>query len=68
MLPNCSLKILLRYASLYNKEEQQLYHTIQNRIKGKDSIENKLLKKELEPSVKNAKDYLRDIVDFGADT
>ncbi|MCI9297294.1 MAG: (p)ppGpp synthetase [Lachnospiraceae bacterium] len=47
--------------SLYNKEEEQLYHTIQNRIKGKDSIENKLLKKELEPSVKNAKDYLRDI-------
>lgn len=47
--------------SLYNKEEEQLYHTIQNRIKGKDSIENKLLKKGLEPSVKNAKDYLRDI-------
>lgn len=47
--------------SLYNKEEEQLYHTIQSRIKGKDSIENKLKKKNLETSVKNAKDYLRDI-------
>lgn len=47
--------------SLYNKEEEQLYHTIQSRIKGKDSIENKLKKKNLEASVKNAKDYLRDI-------
>lgn len=47
--------------SLYNKEEAQLYHTIQSRIKGKDSIENKLKKKNLETSVKNAKDYLRDI-------
>ena len=47
--------------SLYNKEEEQLYHTIQSRIKGKDSIENKLEKKKLETSVKNAKDYLRDI-------
>lgn len=47
--------------SLYNKEEEQLYHTIQSRIKGKDSIENKLIKKNLEASVKNAKDYLRDI-------
>ena len=33
--------------SLYNKEEEQLYHTIQSRIKGKDSIENKLEKKKL---------------------
>lgn len=47
--------------SLYNKEEEQLYHTIQSRIKGKDSIENKLIKKNLDTSVKNAKDYLRDI-------
>lgn len=47
--------------SLYNKEEEQLYHTIQSRIKGKDSIEKKLIKKNLEASVKNAKDYLRDI-------
>lgn len=47
--------------SLYNKEEEQLYHTIQSRIKGKDSIENKLMKKNLDTSVKNAKDYLRDI-------
>ena len=47
--------------SLYNKEEEQLYHTIQSRIKGKDSIVNKLEKKKLETSVKNAKDYLRDI-------
>lgn len=47
--------------SLYNKEEEQLYHTIQSRIKGKDSIENKLRKKGLEASEKNAKDHLRDI-------
>ena len=47
--------------SLYNKEEEQLYHTIQSRIKTKDSIENKLKKKNLEASEKNAKDYLRDI-------
>lgn len=47
--------------SLYNKEEEQLYHTIQSRIKTKDSIENKLRKKDLEVSEKNAKDYLRDI-------
>lgn len=47
--------------SLYNKEEEQLYHTIHSRIKTKDSIENKLKKKNLEASEKNAKDYLRDI-------
>ena len=37
--------------SLYNKEEEQLYHTIQSRIKGKDSIENKLEKKKLAEAV-----------------
>lgn len=47
--------------SLYAKKEEQLYHNIQYRIKTKESIENKLIKRGLEPIVGNAKDYLRDI-------
>ncbi len=47
--------------SLYAKKEEQLYHNIQYRIKTKESIENKLIKRGLEPIVGNAKDCLRDI-------
>lgn len=47
--------------SLYAKKEEQLYHNIQYRIKTKESIENKLIKRGLEPTVSNAKDCLRDI-------
>lgn len=47
--------------SLYAQKEEQLYHNIQYRIKTKESIENKLVKRGLEPTVGNAKDCLRDI-------
>lgn len=47
--------------SLYAKKEEQLYHDIQCRIKTKESLENKLKVKKLEPTVGNAKDCLRDI-------
>lgn len=47
--------------SLYNEKEGQLYHMIQSRIKTKESIENKLRKKNRELTDKDAKDYLRDI-------
>ena len=36
-------------------------HNIQCRIKKKQSIEEKLQRKEKEPTVMNAKDYLQDI-------
>lgn len=39
----------------------QPVHTIQSRIKKKNSIEEKLLKKNMESSLSNAKDYLQDI-------
>ncbi len=47
--------------NLYNESDAHPIHNIQYRIKQKDSIENKLLKKEKEPTVMNAKDYLQDI-------
>ncbi len=47
--------------SLYNEEKGQLYHMIQSRIKTRESIENKLKKKNQETTDKDAKDYLRDI-------
>ncbi len=47
--------------SLYAKKEDQLYHDIQYRIKTKESLEKKLIKRGLEPTVSNAKDCLRDI-------
>lgn len=36
-------------------------HNVTSRIKSKESLERKLTKKALSPSVKNAKDYLMDI-------
>lgn len=36
-------------------------HNIQSRIKSKQSLEEKLSKQDLSPSVENAKDHLRDI-------
>lgn len=47
--------------NLYNESAAHPIHNIQNRIKKKESIENKLLKKEKEPTMMNAKDYLQDI-------
>jgi putative GTP pyrophosphokinase len=47
--------------NLYEVSAGQPIHNIQSRIKEKDSIEDKLRKKEKEPTVMNAKDYLQDI-------
>lgn len=47
--------------NLYHKSAAHPIHNIQDRIKKKESIENKLLKKEKEPTMMNAKDYLQDI-------
>ncbi len=47
--------------NLYNKSAAHPIHNIQERIKKKESIENKLLRKEKEPTMMNAKDYLQDI-------
>lgn len=47
--------------SLYDESFGKPIHTIQNRIKSKESIENKLKKKEKEATCMNAKDYLQDI-------
>lgn len=47
--------------NLYEVSKSQPIHNIQSRIKAKDSIEDKLKKKEKEPTVMNAKDYLQDI-------
>lgn len=47
--------------NLYNDSAARPIHNIQNRIKKKKSIENKLIKKEKEPTMMNAKDYLQDI-------
>ena len=47
--------------NLYSESSGQPIHNIQNRIKEKDSMEEKLRKKEKEPTVMNAKDYLQDI-------
>ena len=47
--------------NLYEVSAGQPIHNIQDRIKEKKSIEDKLRKKEKEPTVMNAKDYLQDI-------
>lgn len=47
--------------NLYGKTAAHPVHNIQHRIKQKESIENKLIKKGKEPTVINAKDYLQDI-------
>ena len=47
--------------NLYSESAARPIHNIQNRINKKESIENKLLKKEKEPTMMNAKDYLQDI-------
>ena len=47
--------------NLYSESSGQPIHNIQNRIKEKDSMEEKKKKKEKEPTVMNAKDYLQDI-------
>lgn len=47
--------------NLYEASAGQPIHNIQSRIKEKGSIEDKLRKKEKEPTVMNAKDYLQDI-------
>ena len=47
--------------NLYGEASARPIHNIQCRIKKKQSIEEKLLRKEKEPTVMNAKDYLQDI-------
>ena len=47
--------------NLYSEFSGQPIHNIQSRMKSKGSIEGKLHKKEKEPTIMNAKDYLQDI-------
>ena len=47
--------------TLYGESSSRPIHYIQSRIKAKNSMEDKLRKKEKEPSVDNAKYYLQDI-------
>ncbi len=47
--------------NLYSEFCGQPVHNIQSRMKSKGSIEGKLHKKEKEPTIMNAKDYLQDI-------
>ena len=47
--------------NLYGEASARPIHNIQCRIKKKQSIEEKLLRKGKEPTVMNAKDYLQDI-------
>lgn len=47
--------------SLYGDVSIRSVHNIQDRIKKKKSIEEKLTRNHLEPSMANAKDYLQDI-------
>ena len=47
--------------SLYETSVSQPVHNIQERIKEKASLEEKLARKGKEPTVMNAKDYLKDI-------
>ncbi len=47
--------------NLYEVSESQPIHNIQSRIKEKNSLEDKLRKKDKQPTVMNAKDYLQDI-------
>ncbi len=43
------------------KDHEDPIHHIQNRIKTRDSIEEKLVRRNYEPTVENAKDHLMDI-------
>jgi len=47
--------------TLYQETDGHPIHNIQERIKGKSSIEGKLIRKNKEVTVENAKDYLQDI-------
>ena len=47
--------------TLYDSSSSPPIHYIQHRIKGRKSIEDKLLRKEKACTVENAKDYLQDI-------
>lgn len=47
--------------NLYREASTRPIHNIQNRIKKKQSVEDKLERKGKSPSVMNAKDYLQDI-------
>lgn len=47
--------------TLYGKSSGRPIHNIQSRVKKKQSIEEKLKKRNKETTVKNAKDYLQDI-------
>ena len=47
--------------SIYNRDNGKPIHHIQNRIKMKKSIEDKLERLEMTDSVMNAKDHLMDI-------
>ena len=47
--------------NLYGKSDSRPIHYIQNRIKKKKSLEEKLVRRGKEPTVDNAKDYLQDI-------
>lgn len=47
--------------SLYGTSSSRPIHYIQDRMKQKKSLEEKLLRKGKEPTVDNAKDYLQDI-------
>ncbi len=47
--------------TLYGDSTSHPIHYIQSRIKTKNSMEEKIVKKEKAPSVENAKDYLQDI-------
>lgn len=47
--------------TLYQTTEGHPIHNIQDRVKSKSSIEEKLIRKNKEVTVENAKDYLQDI-------
>lgn len=47
--------------SIYKETSNHMIHHVQNRMKGKRSIEDKLKKQNMTDSVSNAKDYLMDI-------
>lgn len=47
--------------TIYSSAGNKAIHTIQNRIKKKESVEEKLIKRGYEPTVENAKNQLQDI-------
>ncbi len=51
---------ILRH-NLYEDSALKSIHNIQERLKSKESIEKKLLKKDKPPTMESAKDYLQDI-------